>query len=216
MKYGKRKNYAKRKKNTRKPRLTLDSVNTKIKKIQKAIEYKHLDTFYNDQVGLGGNVYPVSNPPQGLLDVNRVGDKITITSVMLKMILTQYDAPYNTFRVLILRSQSSAAAPSINNVFLVGSGPQAKNPAAWFYNLDFFRSSKAKVLYDRTYTLQGLNSAEPRTITLSKKIPFRQNVQFQGATTIANNQLYVMVVTDSANIPHPDLVINTRINYFDL
>jgi hypothetical protein len=185
-------------------------------KIQKAIEYKHLDTFYSNTVGLTGTVFPISNALQGMSDSQRVGDKLTTTSVMIKYLLSQYDAPYNTFRVICLRARSGAATPALGSVLLQGSGPQSLLPTLWHYNIDWFRSGMAKILYDKCFVLQGPNSDEPGTITRSIKIPFRTNVQFQGGSAGANNQLYMLVVTDSGTAPSPRVNVNVRINYLDL
>lgn len=199
---------------TRKP--TVASVNRKVMKIQKAIEYKHLDTFYSNTVGLGGTVFAITGALQGVSDSQRVGDKITTTSLMIKYMLSQYDAPFNTFRVICLRARSGASVPAVGNVLLTGTGPQSTLPSLWHYNIDWFRSGKAKVLYDKCFTLQGPNTDEPGTITRSVKIPFRTNIQYQGGTINANNQIYMMVVTDSGTVPHPPVSVNVRINYLDL
>lgn len=208
--------YRKRRVNRKTGKPTVASVNRKVMKIQRAIEYKHLDTFYSSTVGLTGTVFPISNALQGISDSQRVGDKLTTTSVMIKYMLTQYDVPYNTFRVVVLRARSGGAQPAIGNVFLQGSGPQAALPSLWMYNIDWFRSGKAKILMDKTIVLQGPNDAEPGHITRSMKIPFRTNVQFQGGSQGANNQLYVMIVSDSGTTPSPRVSVNVRINYLDL
>lgn len=216
MVYGKKKYSRKRKRTYRKPKLSLKNINNKIKKIQTAIEYKHLDTFYSNSVGLTGTIFPITNSLSGLNDSQRIGDKITTTSCMIKFQLNQYDGPYNTFRIIVLRSRSGASVPALGNVFIVGSGTQSTLPTLWHYNLDYFRSSKAKILYDKCFTLQGPTATEPKSISVSKKIPYRTNVQFQGGTTTANNQLYVLIVSDSGTPSHPRASMNVRINYFDL
>lgn len=207
--------YRKRRVN-RKPKPTVASVNRKVMKIQQAIEYKHLDTFYSNTVGLSGTIFPITNALSGLLDTNRVGDKITTTSVMLKYQLSQHDTPFNTFRIVVIRSRAANQVPNMSDIYVVGSGLQAAHPGLWHYNIDYFRSSKAKIVYDRVHTLQGPNAAEPRVITVSKKVPFRQNVQFIGGSTQANNQLFVVIVSDSGTPNHPLCQLNARINYFDL
>jgi len=216
MRYVKKKYRGKRKRTYRKPKLSLKSVNQKIKKIQTAIERKHLDTFYSNTVGLSGTVFAITGALQGVSDTQRIGDKITTTSIMIKYMLSQHDAPYNTFRVVCVRARSGATVPAVGNVFLNGSGPQSTMPSLWHYNLDWFRSGKAKILYDKCFTLQGPNTDEPGTITRSVKIPFRTNIQYQGGTISANNQIYMMVITDSGTVPHPPVSVNVRINYIDL
>jgi len=216
MPYVKKRYRKKRKRTYRKSKLSLKSVNNKIKKIQSAIEYKHLDTFYSNTVSLTGTVFPISNALQGISDSQRVGDKLTTTSVMIKFMLSQYDAPYNTFRVICLRARSGATTPAVGNVLLTGSGPQSQLPSLWYYNIDWFRSGKAKILYDKCFVLQGPNADEPGTLTRSVKIPFRTNIQFQGGATNANNQIYMMVISDSGTAPNPQVSVNVRINYLDL
>jgi len=209
--------YRKRRVN-RKPKATVASVNRKVMKIQRAIEYKHLDTFYQNTVDLTGTVFPITNALQGTVDTARVGDKLTTTSVQIKYQLSQYDAPYQTFRVVCLRSRGSAGnvPPTLSDVYIQGTGPQTQVPAVWLYNLDYFRSSQAKVLYDRVFTLQGPNADEAKTISRSIKIPFRSNIQFIAGSASANNHLYMMIISDSGTTPSPRVVANVRINYLDL
>jgi len=208
--------YRKRRVNRKPGKPTVASVNRKVMKIQRAIEYKHLDTFYSNTVGLTGTVFPITNAIQGISDSQRVGDKLTTTSVMIKFMLSQYDAPFNSFRVICLRARSGATTPAIGNVLLTGTGPQSQLPSLWMYNIDWFRSGKAKILYDKCFVLQGPNSDEPGTITRSVKLPFRTNVQFQGGASNANSQIYMMVVSDSGTVPNPRVSINVRLNYLDL
>lgn len=200
---------------TRKP--TVASINRKVMKIQKAIEWKHLDTFQDTPVSLSPFIYGLTNPVQGLFSTDRIGDKITTSSIQLRFQIDQADSAYNFMRVCVFR-QRDLNHPSLlldaNTFFNTGSGSQAALPTLWQYNLSYFRNSSAKVVMDKIFKVQNSNNNNAKYFQI--KIPYRRNIQYEDGTLRQNEQLILFAVSDSTAASHPTLSITTRLNYCDL
>lgn len=210
------KNYYRAKKNQKyKKTKGYKSLDAKITKIQKAIEWKHKDTLYNLSPSSTSTLINLTAIGVGDADNQRDGDKITCSSFQVNARLNQGDTPYNKVRITFVRVPTNHWSTfSKDHVF---NSSHSTDPALWMYNLDSFRSSKLKVCFDKVYTIRnGDDQLQSGTRTIKLKIPFKYNVQFVGGSTACNYALYGIIASDSQLGPHPTCTMYTRLHYCDI
>ena len=211
----KKKAYNKKRKVNYKKKNTIKSISKRLNKIQDAIEYKHADFLTNTTVTTTGAFHDVSSIQQGDLDQTRDGDKITISSIMVRGEITAGDIPYNNLRVVFVQFERASQIPDKNTIFETSATPD--KPHLWFYNIDQFRMRKGmKILSDKIYKTKSYDGTNIQSLTFTKKIKKRINVQFYNSTVISGQQIYMFVASDSFLGPHPTITISTRVNYIDL
>jgi hypothetical protein len=84
--YARRKTYKARRKTSRKyaKRPTVATLSRKVRTIQKAIEWKHADKVVSSTINQYGTFFGISAIPQGDQDTARDGDKLTLSSIMIR------------------------------------------------------------------------------------------------------------------------------------
>lgn len=218
---GRRRPYKKR-------RVTVKGVSRKVQKLYSAIEYKHYDQTYIDyRPTRVGFVQSLTDMQVGDSDLMRNGDKITTTSLQFRyQIGGVLDHNLLRFVILKIRGNSStivnAGSASVmrdrifQNTGIAGLG----RPWLWKYNLDYFRSSGARILFDSFHDLypsSGGNEPISKNVYGKKKFIHRQNLQFTGGTTQANHEIFLYCWGDQTNsVDAPYFSFSTRLNYLDL
>lgn len=196
-------------------RPTVATLSRKVRTIQKAIEYKHADFSTAVTVDTAGSFHDLTAIPQGDADVQRDGDKLTISSIMIRGEISAGDIPYNNLRIVFFQFERASQLPDINTIFQTTAFPS--RPHLWFYNIDQFRMRKGmKIISDRVYKTRSYDGTNIQSVTFYKKIKKRVNVQYFNQTTISGQQIYMLCLSDSFLGPHPTLNLHTRINYCDL
>jgi hypothetical protein len=93
--------------------------------IQKAIECKHADFSTAVTVSTLGSFHDLTAIPLGDTDVQRDGDKLTISSIMIRGEISAGDVPYNNLRMRILPIRTGFSGSSRRNNISNGSVPQS-------------------------------------------------------------------------------------------
>lgn len=188
------------------------------KQIHKDDETKYFDATTSAGIGLydtvstAGTLYELSIPTQGAGDSNRIGDKLELRGLRLRLAFQPGDS-VNLLRMIIFqyRGNSTLHTPAINEVIqsiYVG----VDSPLAPFTH-DY--KNQFGILYDKTY---ALSSAATPLIVINKKIKLKyakKQVAFTAASTNGSNKLYMILVSDSSAIPHPQVNFISRLFYDD-
>lgn len=210
----------------KKRRNTIKGVSRKLDKLYSAIEYKHWDTTNIDlrptQAGL---VYSLTNMPQSDGDQGRDGDKITTTSIQFRCQIGQF-AVHNLIRFVVLkvrgnRYEIAPTAASYRDLIFQSPVTQGLGrPYLWKYNVDYFRSSGAKILMDSYYDLVPTSigdTSAAKTVYIKKKIAHRQNMQYTNGGLRSNHEIILLVFGEQATTDFaPYFSFTSRLNYLDL
>lgn len=211
----------------KKRRNTIKGVSRKLDKLYSAIEYKHFDRTYIDQRPTRSGIMKcLTDIGIGDTDMLRDGDKVTTTSLQLRIQIGG-QAVHNLLRCVILKVRGNMgdtvdddAEAMRDNIFQNPATQGLSRMHLWKYNVDYFRNSGAKILYDSFHDLvptsTGVGTAT-KNVYLKKKFHFRQNLQYTAGTLRANHGIYLLVwgeqVTDNFA---PYFSFTTRLNYIDL
>lgn len=186
------------------------------KMINKDIETKYHDLSLAAQpysISLGATqIIELSIPAQGTTDLTRIGDKITIRGLDIRMHLTSSDT-YNIIRCIIFQwypNTSITSAP-------VGS--QILNDVTTYpyispYVHDY--TNQYGVLYDKMFTLSSLADTITRVVKIKPRLKYcKKTINFSAAGTNGSNKLYMLLVSDSGAVTHPTANIHSRLFYDD-
>jgi hypothetical protein len=210
----------------KKRRNTIKGVSRKLDKLYSAIEYKHWDVTHIDQRPTqAGLVYSLTNMPVGDGDQSRDGDKVTTTSIQFRCQIGQVQL-HNLIRFVVLKVRGSRyeiapTAASYRDLIFQSPITQGLNrPWLWKYNVDYFRSSGAKILMDSYYDLVPTSIGETsvsKNMYIKKKITHRQNMQYTTGGLRSNHEIILLVFGEQATTSFaPYFSFTTRLNYLDL
>lgn len=203
--------FIRRKKTTR--RRVTKPVKTFVKKeINKRIETKYAERLVNiggssfNDFGSVSEIMP--SIPQGITDSNRVGDKITLTSLSFRISLASVN-PHSYCRIIVFQWKDSTIPVSNDILFptLEWNG---------YYSKD--KRERFNVLMDKTYTL--VSGDYRPVLTFYKKVPLkycRKTLQYiSGAANYPGyNSIYILAISDIANSPYPSAEMRVRCYYKD-
>lgn len=182
-----------------------------IRSITSKEELKFLDTNANaSSVDFSGILSLLSDPLQGDGSSERVGDRLTLVKLELRLNLEAADST-NLMRFMLVQYFPSAS-PSVTT-FLQNTGSGA-SPISQY---SVATISDYKVLLDSGPINLVLGQANTQrsfkylnVTNFSKKV-----VVFASNTTAASNHLYLLVISDSGAIPNPSISYNIRLWYTD-
>jgi len=193
-------------------------------------------------LSIGGSVFLLTAVPQGLTDQQRIGDKVTGTSLevnynispaAIAVISGYYPAKLWVTRIIIfIWLDDTAPNPSdVTDISTFLSGGLTYPIAP----LDHDRKVKRKVLYDKThtqwcdftntttgnYTACMLPSITRRfSIPLTKLRGKLDTINFQAATTTAVNHIYMLAYSNATVAAAPlsgwSFDVGMRYNYIDM
>lgn len=176
-------------------------------------ELKAKDDSVNTTADNAGSLTYFNLPAQGDGLSERSGDQIQLKKLMFRFHITGADTT-NIFRVIIFRwSQNNALGA---NVPVTTDILQTANVMS-FYNYTNEHDTKVRILYDKTITLSVTGDTEVDLIkgSLYGTRLGRKIIDFNAATTLGTNQIYMLMISDSAGIPHPSIKGYWRIEYTD-
>lgn len=209
---------------------------TQVKRmIGRQIEDKHF--YYGGTGGIdaaAGSITDMSLVPQGVTQISRVGDTITLKRIDIRFQLESADSAllpidnHGTIRCIVFRweDNSSVAAPIVTDVLTPYS---ALDYIVANYNADNIQSGKVKILYDRLVTLfnqatytgsavayyQSVASVQNRHVVLYGKRLGKKRVYFNGGGTTGKDKIYIMFISDSTANPHPAVQWQSLLTYSD-
>lgn len=204
-------------------------------------EHKYIDTQFvygppplGEHVSTDGIFSRFTLVPQGYTDGTRIGDKMTGTSLQLK--ICQYtpgiaDSTQTIvwFRVIIFIWKDDTQ-PEIEDILQKGTGDMAVFPHLWPFNHD--KKVKRKLIFDQTYSQYADCSPTDTTYTgcqdpnifINKYIPLRKygslaTVNFQGGIGTGVNHIYLLLLNnvDPENSSSAwNTAVYTRYNFVDM
>lgn len=147
-------------------------------------------------------------PSQGIQDSQRVGDKINVTSALIKFQVNQ-TAGLGIFRLIIFKWKmlTTIKVPTLADILL--SPASAAVTGVYQYRID--TQKMYTILFDKTYPLQSVNnSVIYRKILLTKKLG---TLQFDAGSNDGIDKLYYFILTDTAG--SNTLQWYSRVRYYD-
>lgn len=194
--------------------------------VRKQIEAQAEQKFYGNvnsptTVAHGGLIIPLTDPPLGMSDTQRIGDAIHLVKQSIGYILRAGSSPQcQLVRIIVVqwKIDTDAEYPTFSAVLSTygGSSSSVTSP----YNHDSIRSKKFGVLFDQTEVVgpSGMNNS---TVVRTVNIPFtyvKRHVQFRSATMKGTNQLFMFVFSDDVigGTDAPKIEYETMSTYTDM
>lgn len=177
-------------------------------------ETKHIDTIYNTATTTGGDIFPITLIAQGIDDNERISNEVRYISILMRLVWVCADS-VNVVRLILFNDNSSGGA-----VPLVTELLDVSVVTTFAYSpLNLNNSKRFKVLYDNMWALSLSGS---NIIAIEKEyIKLKRHPISTFLGTAANqlsqgqNQLYILVVSDSGVTTHPTPYVATRVRYVD-
>lgn len=194
----------------RKPkRQTLDKRVRKIAKsvIAKQSELKYFDTTLGVSADISGSLGCLSLVPQGDTDITRDGDQLYATSMQIKGYLNCTDAT-NQFRIIVFKYKPEATP--INDDILASATKGSIN----YVNAPYHHDGRSQfvVLSDRMYSLALTNTPKPH---FNLNIKLNNKIKYSAGGTTGYNQIWYMIISDSAVATHPYVQMTSRLRFRD-
>lgn len=182
---------------------------------RKRLEHKYWQTSMEPTgISNSGTIYDLSDMPQGTTDISRVGDRVHVTSLSLRLNVILADTT-NLVRVLVFqwRQNSVSISPAFNKLLY------SKDGASYDYK-GFYRHDSLGVnfipLYDRVLNLT--NSGANQQINLVKRINLRfanRKISYDAGAVEGSNKFYLALVSDSGVVSHPAVTYEAYLSYTD-
>lgn len=187
-----------------------------IRNLRKGIETKINDfTIGTTLVSNAGFVTSLFFPVQGITLNTRIGSRVSLKSIILNFEVFGIDST-NLFRVLLMmyKKPEAIGTPAITSVLDMPGGAEVLSHRSW--------NSRKSYRTIRDWWINTNQVAKPSVVIHKKvKIPRRySDVVFQGnnglPTDVMENLLFLVVVTDSAAIPTPSILVHGRCTFQDM
>lgn len=183
--------------------------------LRNQLEWKQYDTFNNFTAGWSGYVFTLANLTQGDGDdAERVGDEIYATSVDLRWYISNGDNN-NVCRIIMFQyTADDTVNPGVGTVLTnVGTAYSVISP----YNADHVGKDKSvRILSDQMFTLNANFDGASQYRVGHTKVPLKiRKVQYLGGTVNGINKPWILVISDSSIVSHPDFKMYARLNYQD-
>lgn len=212
-----------------------------LKALRSVAEHKYHDVIYqfdgtDGYVSSTSLVLRLSEVPQGSTDVERIGDKLTMTSLEFRF--TSYpivDIKTNdtsTYRITVFLWKDDTV-PSVYNIYESSGGAGAIDqfPGCWPFTHD--TAIKRKILYDKTISTVGASTAtqivgcdnktfQQHTVIIPLYKMKKNTIWFENGSLNGVNKIYAIITGDvplanipSVTIPHY-VYIWSRLNFIDV
>lgn len=203
----------------RKRRFTKRAVATKayVKKlVRKEAETKYWDLSTASQpysIALGATtILDLTEVPQGTTDVTRVGDKLTIRGLDIRMDAIIADTT-NVIRCIIFQWYINTNITLSNPL-----GSQVLQDITTYPHLSNYHhdnNNQFHILYDTMIQL-GAQGPQARVWHVKPNLKWaKKTVEFSGGGTNGANKLYMLLVSDSSAVSHPTVRIQSRLRFDD-
>lgn len=204
-----KRNYNRKTVKKSKKALTKPQQNAVKKMIHSQIEDKYTDYLYayanqDYQSGLHNPVQLSSGIAQGIAQSERIGDKINIKSLRVRMSIYHSTAsaidPVNNYRIVIFKWKLSTAisTPVVGGILQYTSGVASLN-----YGVDspyLFKNKQDDdfaILYDKRFSLSPWDRSTVHDIKLSK---FLGNINYVPGATTGSGHIYMFVQCDDGSV----------------
>lgn len=145
---------------------------------------------------------------------NRIGNRISIQSIMLRFGLTSADTS-NFFRIVLFQwCPSSDTAPTWEDLFEYGNGAVGLTSTEFFSPYRIGRTQSFKIISDKFVTLDVDDLVKTHYV-LQKK-GYKKTISFQNSANEGNNHIFLLVVSDSSAVTHPTIEGYSRIRFTDM
>lgn len=170
-----------------------------------------------------GNIYELTDIPQGVLDTNRIGDKVNLESIYIKLRLL-YDITGNTVwnmvRVVIAQctQDTGAYTPVLSDILQTPSTAINTRDILCPKRVDL--SGRWRVLYDQSFTLDQRNCLQHyEEIFINTR--FKKQIEYTESGTTGLNKCYIFLLSDSDGITYPGtgyplFHLHSRVRFYDL
>lgn len=197
-----------------KKKATVGQVLRMVKHMQPKIEKKYFDTQINISVVSAATITPLELITQGSDVIQRIGNTITVTSVQFKGDVLTGDATNFIRHILFIDKDSNGAAPALVDVLDTSVITQ---PIWSPYNND--NKFRFRIIYDNVYNVNTVNQPfvmDKQFIKTGKK-GLQSTFAASGGVqaNLLSNQIYSILVSDSALGPHPGGYFGYRVRYQD-
>lgn len=186
--------------------------------VKRIVGHQQEDKFLDTSISLsamsptGTVIGPFLNPAQGGSGSQRIGDNVNIKNIRLSQIVRCADST-NVSRIIWFRwkDNNSVTAPTTTDVILSSTTPPINR-----FNDTNIENGRVKIVSDRTIT-QTLSNNASTTIKMAfygRRLG-NKKLTFNPALTTSTNQLYCLLLSDSAIAAHPSCDTNIRVTYTD-
>lgn len=169
-------------------------------------ELKFYDTAANTvSVSTSGVVLLATNIAVGTAQTQRIGQKVTVKSHLLRYTLTAADSTQSV-RVVIARYMDNGN-PTIADLLQ----DTVTNP--WLSPLDRDKGHRFSVLFDKMHALGTYTDAN-----ICEKVYLSGNwdVHWNASAVNEKGGLYIFVISDSGVASHPSIDYSSRVRFVDL
>jgi len=172
-------------------------------------------TFSAANAGSGATLVTVSAIPQGVAQGDRVGDQINFHDFTFNFQIVQINADlYSNFRIMFFQwkvntgLQTPTLADILQNTSAIGLYSMTNWPLRDQFN----------ILYDEIHGMSGsttslTSQSDNAWINLKLSRRPKRRVIFNAGATSGSNQIYLLVISDSAIAPFPQYNLATRYFY---
>lgn len=174
-------------------------------------------TLVSAAVSSSATLYDVTNPGQGDTDQTRDGDRLYAKKLYVRMSLTVATGDVtNLVRIIWFQwfPSTTTLAPTVSDILLLG--PSGAADVYSHYSHD--RRQMFSILYDKVFTLSG--SATIVTTSSQKRMtyilhPKRKQMQFDNGASTGTNHIWLMTISDSSAVSHPQIVSAQKFMFTD-
>lgn len=177
------------------------------RQIEASQELKFHDTAINAGQSTVGGLYDLTNMGQGDTQETRTGNKIKPRWVDARFDITSGDS-VNTMRLIFFQWHATAT-PAADDIldptqYAATYGPYCplKIPSGLF-----------RVLSDRTYAVENTGPVHVKA-HVHIRAEMRE-CEFEGTGTTGPEHIYMLAISDSSAVTHPNLVGVVRVGYTD-
>lgn len=211
-----------RKRYRRRPMYRRGRYMSKFKRLQKQVyrmkdavgqpEYKHYTGEYNDlSANYTGNVYNLSAViAQGVLDTNRIGDKIKLQRLVIRGNFIQKNADARAeMRLIIFKDKDNDVSTTADMLSITGTTTAIFSPKLTDNRF------KTKILYDKRFA--SVNNTAREVVNFNINLPLNFFSQYAGGTTdVTTNALkFILISTNSSASAGGNITMIYRISFTD-
>lgn len=163
-------------------------------------------------------IFQITNIPQGVADTDRTGDRLYLKKAYVRLHVAIGDFT-NMFRIIFFQWKPNTV-PAISGSDILLPGASGSIDYLSQYNHD--NRQEFRILYDRTYNLNGNGSGASDPITSTSQVikfiklrPKLKQLQYAGGSTVGTNQVYYLAISDSSILPNPTFSMSVKFLYTD-
>lgn len=175
-------------------------------------ELKGLNTTINSNPDAAGLFVRIQTPPQGDGLSERSGDQILLKRLQFRLSITGADTTQKVRLIVFRWSQDNAIGANVPTT----GGILQNSDVMSFYNYTSYKNDRMRVLYDKTFpfTYTDANQKIVHFSLYGKRLG-RKILEFNAATNLGTNQIYLMMISDSIAASHPSVIGYAQLTYTD-